>query len=292
MESLLHEYETPREPSPNAPNTSPLLPSLELSEVERAPTNKTEQSQAGLQIERPRSALHSGDFTEGPQREMVEHGLLEANSGLYNAAQSPWPSTSPPRNYLPFQLDTRFPHAEPFDGARSRATSLSSSYSSSFVMKPPTSPLVQSESNEDLELSSHMNPIDISPDSQRNPRRHTLQVSHSMHSTISVSTSSTFNRPLPHLRRDNTYPYQAHQPRRSLTTNPTSNQTSSPQTPSFLRSRRPSYNSDSSPLHASMVGSYEESILRGRMSTTPSKPLDFVAQIGVLGLGKCKPSLR
>jgi hypothetical protein len=28
------------------------------------------------------------------------------------------------------------------------------------------------------------------------------------------------------------------------------------------------------------------------MSTTPSKPLDFVAQIGVLGLGKCKSSLR
>lgn len=41
-----------------------------------------------------------------------------------------------------------------------------------------------------------------------------------------------------------------------------------------------------------MVGSYEESILRGRMSTTPSKPLDFLAQIGVLGLGNCKSSLR
>jgi hypothetical protein len=41
-----------------------------------------------------------------------------------------------------------------------------------------------------------------------------------------------------------------------------------------------------------MVGSYEESILRGRMSTTPSRPLDFVAQIGVLGLGKCKSNLR
>jgi len=41
-----------------------------------------------------------------------------------------------------------------------------------------------------------------------------------------------------------------------------------------------------------MVGSYEESILRGRMSTTPSKPLDFQAEIGVLGLGKCKPSLK
>ncbi|CRK38422.1 hypothetical protein BN1723_015326 [Verticillium longisporum] len=42
----------------------------------------------------------------------------------------------------------------------------------------------------------------------------------------------------------------------------------------------------SDPRHASMVGSYEESILRGRMSTNPSKPLDFLAQIGVLGLGK------
>jgi hypothetical protein len=41
-----------------------------------------------------------------------------------------------------------------------------------------------------------------------------------------------------------------------------------------------------------MVGSYEESILRGRMSTTPSRPLNFVAQIGVLGKGKCKSSLR
>ncbi len=28
------------------------------------------------------------------------------------------------------------------------------------------------------------------------------------------------------------------------------------------------------------------------MSTNPSKPLDFVAQIGVLGLGKCKSSLK
>ena len=41
-----------------------------------------------------------------------------------------------------------------------------------------------------------------------------------------------------------------------------------------------------------MVGSYEESILRGRMSTTPSRPLDFLAQIGVLGMGKCKSSLK
>lgn len=40
---------------------------------------------------------------------------------------------------------------------------------------------------------------------------------------------------------------------------------------------------------ASMVGSYEESILRGWMSTAPSKPLDFTAQIGVLGKAGCRP---
>lgn len=40
------------------------------------------------------------------------------------------------------------------------------------------------------------------------------------------------------------------------------------------------------------MGSYEESILNGRMSAAPSKPLNFIAQIGVLGLGKCKPPLR
>lgn len=42
----------------------------------------------------------------------------------------------------------------------------------------------------------------------------------------------------------------------------------------------------------SMVGSFEESILRGRMSTPPSKPLDFVAQIGVMGKGECPANLK
>ncbi|KAI8577008.1 hypothetical protein K450DRAFT_253942 [Umbelopsis ramanniana AG] len=45
-------------------------------------------------------------------------------------------------------------------------------------------------------------------------------------------------------------------------------------------------------LFGSLVGSYEESILNGRMSTLPSKPITFHAQIGVLGHGPCKPSLR
>ncbi|TPX30759.1 hypothetical protein SmJEL517_g05736 [Synchytrium microbalum] len=45
-------------------------------------------------------------------------------------------------------------------------------------------------------------------------------------------------------------------------------------------------------LFGSLVGSYEESILSGRMSTLPSKPIMFIAEIGVVGFGKCKPSLQ
>ena len=43
-------------------------------------------------------------------------------------------------------------------------------------------------------------------------------------------------------------------------------------------------------LFGSLVGSYEESILTGRMSTMPSKPVEFIAEIGVLGHGKQCPS--
>lgn len=46
------------------------------------------------------------------------------------------------------------------------------------------------------------------------------------------------------------------------------------------------------PKFGSLVGSYEESLLNGRMSTLPSKPLLFDAELGVLALGRCKPSLR
>ncbi|ROW02080.1 hypothetical protein VSDG_02440 [Cytospora chrysosperma] len=109
----------------------------------------------------------------------------------------------------------------------------------------------------------------------------------------SVQTVPITAQRIPTVRHEGTYPYQAHQPRRSLTSVPSFPLTGlSHQNQASLR--RPSIGFESSsPLHqTSMVGSYEESILRGRMSTTPSKPLDFLAQIGVLGLGNCKSSLR
>jgi hypothetical protein len=45
-------------------------------------------------------------------------------------------------------------------------------------------------------------------------------------------------------------------------------------------------------LFGSLVGSYEESILSGRMSTLPSKPIKFISEIGVIGFGKCHPRLK
>ncbi|KAL3418273.1 hypothetical protein PVAG01_09989 [Phlyctema vagabunda] len=277
-------------PLQSSPNPSPLLPPVDFTGPRATLSGEAERIQAGSEIERPRSALHSGDFTEAG-RGADSHAQLDSTGLFLSPAPKGWFSTSPPRDFNLFNADTS-PGANSLDPGRSYRAPSISSYSSSFVLKPPTSPLVQSESNDDLELSSFMHPIDINMSFQRNARRHTLQSAQSMQSNLSASSFST--RPLPHLRRDNTHPYQAHQPRRSLTLDPTSPYPSpSPQTPAFLRSRKQSFVSENSPLlHASMVGSYEESIIRGRMSTTPSKPLDFVAQIGVLGLGKCKASLK
>lgn len=45
--------------------------------------------------------------------------------------------------------------------------------------------------------------------------------------------------------------------------------------------------------HGCFVGSFEESLFSGRMSSMPSKPIMFHCQIGVLGHGSdCKPSLK
>ncbi|XXG98995.1 hypothetical protein Hte_005328 [Hypoxylon texense] len=274
--------------------TSPiLLPPANITPEKRDTDFDDEgRLREGLNIERPRSALHSGDFTHESSQSggPVPDGQRAQRNQDFSSIGDSWFATSPPRNFTPFPFERRHVAARP-DETPLGYTSLSSSISSSFVYKPPTSPLVQSESNDDIDLTSPMDGIDISSSFPRNPRRHTLMSSHS--TPYGITHSPSPRPPPPHLRQERTFPYQAHQPRRSLASTPNFSTTSSPQTPALLRSRRPSYSSEISPLqHASMVGSYEESILRGRMSTTPSKPLDFLAQIGVLGLGKCKSSLR
>lgn len=291
LESLFNQRSSPPK-TPTAPNSA-LLPAPDITpekpELSEDPLADT-RLEHGLHIERPRSALHSGDFTPDDSTVAAQTGADQPHGNVgsnLRSAGTPWNGTSPPRNFSFFSYG-RSAAEYRREAFASGVSSISTSPSSSFVYKPPTSPLVQSESNEDLDLSLPLNSIDIASSTPRNPRRHTLNFT-----GASPNTNFSSHHQTP-LRRETALPYQAHQPRRSLNlTNNFSPIGPSPQTSAFLRPRRPSFSSDVSPLqHASMVGSYEESILRGRMSTTPSKPLEFMAQIGVLGLGKCKSSLR
>ena len=359
LENIFHKQNSrsptrsPRTPSSGTPTPTDLLPAADIT-PERIPLEAQDQDaqfsarlEDGLNIERPRSALHSGDFTltgiatrqnqqQKRPRPLSDEAEARAATVLPSAVQArpgipgpefhadsrtPWVAASPPRHYKPFALDHRAtPSSSLADMGifRSTAASPSSSISSSFVYKPPTSPLVQSQNNYDdnddddnddhfplssVDGTSGGSPTKATDSLRANTRRHTLTFSH-----FSYSQSSPLSTPYPvhspasrfssaTIRRDSHHPYQAHQPRRSLSTAQSfgaDRSVSTPHTPLLSRSRRPSFTLDAPPLqHASMVGSYEESILRGRMSTTPSKPLDFLAQIGVLGLGaKCKPSLR
>ncbi|KAK4042854.1 hypothetical protein C8A01DRAFT_33103 [Parachaetomium inaequale] len=296
LESLFHQDKgasPPRTPHFSDPASLGLLPAPtitpEKQDAAQGQQSIGSPSREGLNIERPRSALHSGNFTPvelSPGAGGVEDAVLPDSESHFPAARAAWMSTSPPRDYAPFNF-TQGAASYRREAFKSGPSSLSSSLSSSFVYQPPTSPLVQSESNEELDLTLPLDSFKIDANSPRNPRRHTLNLAYS------PFANSASHRQSP-LRRESTYPYQAHQPRRSLNSTPSFfTSGTSPQPPPFIRSRRPSLGSEASTLHhASMVGSYEESILRGRMSTTPSKPLDFTAQIGVLGLGKCKASLR
>ncbi|KAM7204480.1 hypothetical protein V8F20_003596 [Naviculisporaceae sp. PSN 640] len=291
LESLFHQRSSPT--TPTGPKSA-LLPAPDITpektEVNQEPLADSRLEQ-GLHIERPRSALHSGDFTPAESAagaHKVGDAAHENAGSHFRSTGTPWTGTSPPRDFsfFPYGRSAAEYRREAFG---SGISSISTSPSSSFVYKPPTSPLVQSESNEDLDLDLPLNSINIASNTPRNSsRRHTLNFT-----GPSPFTHFASHHQAP-LRRETTHAYQAHQPRRSL--NLTSNFSPigpSSQTSSLLRPRRPSLSSDASSLqHASMVGSYEESILRGRMSTTPSKPLEFMAQIGVLGLGKCKSSLR
>ncbi|KAL5117779.1 hypothetical protein ACEQ8H_004253 [Pleosporales sp. CAS-2024a] len=285
------------QPRPNSGNraTSPSLALVELKTCRTsAPDPFRDLAAAGLDIQRPRSALHSGDF-----RERKHHGTSEAGTSaasyLATSPVVPWKRSHPvvafptQQNDLPSSVDAVYGQ-EPRPVSRARAISQSST--GSFALLPPTSPLVQAANHTDLDSSSRPGSRCASRSPDRNHRRHTfspasLQTYQSAPMARSISGTSAAR----HLRHGSSTPYQAHQPRRPMTFNQPHSM-STPQTP-FLSPRRPSFSIEACPLHhAPMVGSYEESILRGRMSTTPSRPLDFVAKIGVLGKGQCKSSLK
>jgi len=232
----------------------------------------------------------NGTVQESPHGSRCPSETLH-DGPLGTSPTTPW--YTPPSSFRSFGPSHRFRPQDTTNAdfgrrpLRSRAPSLNSYHSSSYVLKAPTTPLVQQSNNTDLDFS----PRDRSISPEKGSRRRTLppHAFHNIHSGNLWATSGQPTRHSPSYRRESSFPY-THQPRRSLTSNWSLQASSSPQTPPGLRSRRTSFNSESSPLqHASMVGSYEESILRGWMSTAPSRPLDFTAQIGVLGRGSCKP---
>lgn len=277
---------------------SPLDPAAEFTTIMQGQTVPPDESdQIPGEIQRPRSALHKGDFTEDlGQADVTSHESPRGsrylapilNTGpLGISPTTPW--YTPPSSFQPFGASSKSSLTESnFDSFdrrpwRSRAPSLQSYSSSSYVLKAPTTPLVQQSNSTDFDFLPQNR--SISP--EKNTRRHTMNVFSSSDSQAPNVSQGT--RHVPSYRREGTFPY-GHHARRSLTSSWSLQASTSPQTPAYLRSRRTSFSSEISPLqHASMVGSYEESILRGWMSTAPSKPLDFTAQIGVLGKGNCKP---
>lgn len=262
----------------------------------------TDRLSPPIEIQRPSSALHAGDFTQDTNGPTSQPSISpgggskpygNASEPFGTSPTTPWYNTPSP-SFLGYQTSPQTQLAgastNPWarNSLRSRAPSISS-YSSSYILKAPTSPLVQQSNNTDLDFS----PADLSPSTEPINRRHTLPPHAWQASTNAPSPTTTSSshdaRHGSMNHRDRPSSYQRHHARRSLTSNWSLQVSSSPQSPGFLRSRRTSY-SDTPPLHnASMVGSFEESILRGSMSTAPSKPLDFTAQIGVLGKGNCKP---
>lgn len=269
-----------KSPVPFAARTSALNP--------QSPEIQQDNQSHGMQIERPRSALHSGDFRDRDQTSTFqEHltGRRDHELPVFSTSPvAPWRSEFPAAALRQIREESRESqvHALPIDRQmRSRAAS-NASLATSFVYKAPTSPLVQSSRPDTPEPSERTH--SRSPDKSR---RHTFSPQSFQRFQSSLDYPSSSRQQPPLLRAEKTFPYQAHQPMRSLNSTPYS---SLPQT-SMPAPRRPSF-SDTPLHHAPMVGSYEESILRGRMSTIPSKPLNFVAQIGVLGKGNCKSSLR
>ena len=286
----------PEQP-PSANDRKPTSPTAQSS-YDATPAQRPQSAGApsdnqaiGMQIERPRSALHRGDFREKEDSASAFARFGEAKDeqppSLSTSPVAPWHPDFPAAIFRQSRPQRQRPPSPPGQTVqrptRSRAVS-NASLASTFTYKAPTSPLVQSSRPDTPEPGRRQ--MSRSPDKSR---RHTFspEAMLSLPSALDYPSSARYSgyRQPPTLRAEKTFPYQAHQPRRSLNSFQTL-----PQSPS-LRDRKSSF-SETPLQHAPMVGSYEESILRGRMSTTPSKPLNFVAQIGVLGKGNCKSTLR
>ncbi|KAI1592573.1 Chromosome-seg domain containing protein, partial [Pyrenophora tritici-repentis] len=210
----------PRPTSGDRPSL-PRTPTTELQASRTStPDHVRDAAAAGLDIQRPRSALHSGDFREQRAATATDHGHSSAGF-VATSPVVPWDRSFPAAGY-----PTRTSHvqySEPSNDdtrtvARARATSHSSH--SQFTLLPPTSPLVYQANNTDLDFSSGPSSRKTSPSPDRNNRRHTFTPpSFQPYQSIQMARSATGTPAARHLRHGTSLPYQAHQPRRSMTNN-------------------------------------------------------------------------
>lgn len=278
-------------------NSSMLRPAVQQIPIDGS------QPEQETDIQRTRSALHRGDFADSSsdgRRETRLEDLFRRVSAL---------STSPDFGVTPRQwlADSAYAsplanrlHASTSEGlgssttTRRRAPSVGTGLSSSYVFRIPTSPLVQASTHSYLDMPASRDSVNPTHAARDSSRRRTMppNLFHSFSVQTSEPSTPNFSRPFSaSLRREVSMPIHTHRSRpslSSLTYQPMSN------SQSFTsRSRRPSQASDSaSRRRTSMVISFEESLLRGTMSTPASKPLEFVAQIGVMGKGECTASLK
>ncbi|EXJ63887.1 hypothetical protein A1O7_00222 [Cladophialophora yegresii CBS 114405] len=281
-------------PQSNNPNTGHVQDAGQETDVDR--TQPT-LSIATYALRRSLSVLRTSDLTEDCDVDPTVPDTHAETSMPWNQNYQPhfdrshpfWQADSPATSSLQQQ------QGSPTDMLRrARAPSLGSGLSSSFVMRIPTSPLVHAINNPTLDFSPKDSPR---LSTGKTARRRTMppNVFESLRMSPAEPAAPSFSRPSPHgqgLRDSGGSFSPGHRMRRSLSSF-TYQPATPPQIPPWTRQRRTSLAADMSPRQrASMVGSFEESILRGRMSTPASKPLDFVAQIGVMGKGDCPARLK
>ena len=149
--NLLREFEKKYDSAPYMDNVGPDVSGVDERSELASPS----------EIERPRSALHSGDFREGAAQNQETKFL---DFGGYNSSPQPSSSkrygSSPTTPWFNHVTSARHisrdaeaspltgQHARSILGARSRAPSLGS-FSSSYILKAPTSPLVKQSNNTD-----------------------------------------------------------------------------------------------------------------------------------------------
>lgn len=229
------------------------------------------------EIERPKSAFHSGDFTHlqqhvrPPSRESnpLSWSLLNIRSSL--SAELPYtlPLLAAAISSPPSVVQSSVHLVKP------RLSSLPSSH----IPRSPTSPLHCSTLPSDYDYPTSTSCISI-PCSLLDTSNQSKSSNDEKPQSSSISSLVAFDRPFGTYNNERSPHF--HQ---RAASSPSNNRCSCP--------RRASFAANATPERLStLVGSYEESILRGRMSSQASRPLSFNAKIGVLGRGSCRPKLR